>query len=101
MRTETLVLNRILKRAAALAVLGVALGMSPSLASAETMSQGKADRIVANFDLGKCKSIDVNIYRCPAIDKPVCTSDYTGSIQCIRSDRKGRIIVLGPTPGMQ
>jgi len=91
-------IKRISKRIIPLAVLGAALGTLTLPASAETAAEGKADRTIANFNLAKCESIDVNIYRCPAVDKPICTSDYAGSLQCIRTDKKGRVIVMGPAP---
>jgi hypothetical protein len=52
--------------------------------------------VLANFDLGQCQQMDTDIYKCPAVDKPVCHSSYSGSIECIRIGKNGSVYVAGP-----
>ena len=47
-----------------------------------------------NFDLDKCMPIEPNLYRCPAIDKPLCSVEYSRpDIQCVRIGPKGHVFV--------
>jgi hypothetical protein len=66
------------------------LGGCSSTAPSETASQ---KQVLANIDVLKCQTVDVNVYRCPAIDKPVCTPDYRGTLECIRIGKNGSIYV--------
>jgi hypothetical protein len=51
--------------------------------------------VVANFDLSKCQMIQQDLYKCPAIDKPVCNPNFVNSdIQCIRVDKNGSVEVM-------
>ena len=53
------------------------------------------DSVVMNFDLSKCQAIDQNLYRCPAIDKPVCNPEFANAdVQCVRVDKNGSVEVL-------
>jgi hypothetical protein len=47
-----------------------------------------------NFDLDKCLPIQPNLYRCPAIDKPLCTVEFARpDIECVRVGAKGHVFV--------
>jgi len=78
---------------AALAMLAVA-GCSSQ--TTETSAQVKAgDYAELNFDLGKCLPIEPNLYKCPAIDKPVCNPEFANAdVQCVRVDKNGSVEVL-------
>ncbi len=53
------------------------------------------ESIVMKFDLSKCQSIDQNLYKCPAIDKPVCNPEFANAdVQCVRVDKNGSVEVL-------
>lgn len=53
------------------------------------------ESVVANFDLSKCQVIQPNLYKCPAVDKPICNPDFANSdVQCIRVDKNGSVEVL-------
>lgn len=71
------------------AVSAIVLG-GCSTAPSETASQ---KQVLANIDVLKCQTVDVNVYRCPAIDKPVCTPDYRGTLECIRIGKNGGVYV--------
>jgi len=63
----------------------IAIGGS-SVAQAQTpSSSGKKRKIEMTFDLTKCEPQGPNLYKCPAIDKPVCTPDFNQpDVECIR-----------------
>jgi hypothetical protein len=47
-----------------------------------------------NFDLDKCLPIEPNLYRCPAVDKPLCTVEFSRpDIECVRIGAKGNVFV--------
>jgi hypothetical protein len=47
-----------------------------------------------NFDLDKCLPIQPNLYRCPAIDKPLCTVEFSRpDTECVRVGAKGHVFV--------
>ena len=57
----------------------------------------KAQKLELKFDLSKCEQIQPNLYKCPAIDKPICTIEYSQpGVECIRIGKKGSVFVMGP-----
>lgn len=47
-----------------------------------------------HFSLSKCQPIGSSLWKCPAVDKPICSPDYVGTdIQCVRIDRNGKVLV--------
>jgi len=75
---------------AIMAVLAIMLSGCSSTSPPETSSQ---KQLLANIDVLKCQTVDVNVYRCPAIDKPVCTPEYRGNLECIRIGKNGSVYV--------
>jgi hypothetical protein len=71
-------------------------------ASADSGASASRRKLVEmTFDLSKCHTITPNLYKCPAVDKPVCNPDYTpsaGAAECIKVGRRGNVYVSGPTP---
>ncbi|MGO9604457.1 MAG: hypothetical protein ACLQAT_13890 [Candidatus Binataceae bacterium] len=56
-----------------------------------------ANSVEMSFDLSKCEQQGPNLYKCPAIDKPVCTQDFSQpDVQCIRVGKKGNVFVTMP-----
>jgi hypothetical protein len=51
-----------------------------------------------SFDLSKCQQLEAGLFKCPAADRPICSSSYSGSqaTQCIRLGPKGSVFVAGP-----
>jgi len=48
----------------------------------------------ANFDLSKCEVLSENLYKCPAMDKPLCTPQYNrDDINCVRIGNKGSVFI--------
>lgn len=51
------------------------------------------EKVELHFDLAQCQPLDTNIYKCPAVDKPICSHDYNGSLDCVRIGAKGSVFV--------
>ena len=62
---------------------------------AETPAQQKAgDYVEMNFDLDKCLPIEPNLYKCPAIDKPLCTPQFARTdVECVHMGPKGAVFM--------
>ena len=90
MRTRKVVLSKI--RAAALAA---SLGMLAIWGcSSQSTEQAPAQPIAANFALEKCQQIEPNLFKCPAVDQPLCTPEYNRTdVNCVRVGPKGSVFV--------
>jgi len=77
---------------AAIAMLTFAgCSSQPNVTPAE---QKAGDYAEMNFDLDKCLPIEPNLYRCPAIDQPLCTVEFSRpDIECVRIGAKGHVFV--------
>jgi hypothetical protein len=77
---------------ASIALLTV-VGCSAQIA--ETPAQQKAgDYVEMNFDLDKCLPIEPNLYKCPAIDKPLCTPQFARTdVECVHMGPKGAVFM--------
>ena len=63
-------------------------------------SDAAGQSVELNFDLTKCQQVDQNMYKCPAIDKPICSPDYNPSgVECVRIGKKGSVFVMMPGGG--
>jgi len=82
-----------LLRGAAVAILAMGLSACASTtpAAAPTPAEERAE---LNFDLSKCEPMGANMYKCPAVDKPICSPDYTPtSLECVRIGKKGSVYI--------
>jgi len=60
-------------------------------------ADGTNQSVELNFDLTKCQALNQNMYKCPSIDKPICSPDYTPSgVECVRIGHKGSVFVMTP-----
>jgi len=86
-------LARIAGGVAVVALLAGAWGCSST--------QGPENQVELSFDFAKCQPLEANLYKCPAVDKPVCSPDYNGSAnaQCVRVGPKGSVFVMRPGVG--
>ena len=77
---------------AAVALLSLAgCSSQPNLPPAE---QRAGDYAELNFDLDKCLPLGGGLYRCPAVDKPICTTEFSRpNIECVRVGKKGKVFV--------
>ncbi|MGO9603194.1 MAG: hypothetical protein ACLQAT_07310 [Candidatus Binataceae bacterium] len=78
---------------AILAIVAGAVGCSSMGGS----SGNAATSLEMSFDVSQCQPQGPNLYKCPAIDKPICTPDFSQpDVQCIRIGRKGNLFVTTP-----
>jgi hypothetical protein len=74
--------------ASAIVILAAALGAAPIFGCASSSSTPDSSpsqkQVVANFDLSKCDSQGGGLYNCPAVEKPICDSHYSGDVECVK-----------------
>jgi hypothetical protein len=91
---------KVLARNAAAVLGGVALLTlfgSNACAQQSTESTEKSQKLELKFDLSKCEPMGPNLYKCPAIDKPICTEEFSQpDVVCIRVGKKGNVFVMRP-----
>lgn len=77
----------------AIVVLGLLAlgGCSTSEPSAAT--QAALAKTELHFDINTCQQIEPNLYKCPAVDKPICNPDYNGQAECVHIGPKGSVFV--------
>jgi hypothetical protein len=82
---------RIIPAAALAATLGMlALGGC----SSQDADKPPETPMMANFALDKCQQLEANLYKCPAIDQPLCTPEFNrGDVNCVRIGPKGSVFV--------
>jgi hypothetical protein len=78
----------------ATAALGLLLGGCSSSASAPPPEVAAMEKTELHFSLDQCERMsDANLYKCPAIDKPICNPDYNDQLNCVRVGRDGSVYV--------
>ena len=90
MRTRKVLMSKI--RAAALVT---SLGMlAIAGCSSQSTENAPAQPIAANFALEKCQQIEPNLFKCPAVDQPLCTPEYTRTdVNCVHIGPKGSVFI--------
>ncbi len=74
----------------ALWLLGLA-GCSSSTPAPESAAMKHTE---LTFNLDQCQQLNPGLYKCPAIDKPICSPDYNvPGIECVRIGKKGSVFV--------
>ncbi|HUA34890.1 MAG TPA: hypothetical protein VMA09_14875 [Candidatus Binataceae bacterium] len=83
-----------LRRAALVGVFAMLAGLAGCSTDTPPAPQTGDPVTQANFDLSKCQQLEANLYKCPAIDKPLCTPQFNRSdISCVRIGDKGSVFV--------
>jgi hypothetical protein len=82
--------------AAAGAILGLALLGLAGCASSNGANPSQPNLTGMKFNLKECQMLSPNLWKCPAVDEPLCNPDYSGQETCIRIGRKGSVFVAGP-----
>ena len=79
---------------AALAMLTLAGCSSQQQTEVTPAQKAAGDYAEMNFDINKCMPIEPNLFRCPAIDQPLCTTEFSRpDIQCVRIGPKGSVFL--------
>ncbi len=85
---------KITKRAiSAIAVLGLLALCGCSSSEPSPTQQAALAKTELHFDINACQQIDPGLYKCPAADKPICSPDYNGQAECVRTGPKGSVFV--------
>ncbi len=70
------------------------LGLAGCASSTPAPESAAANSTVMNFNLDTCQQLEPGLYKCPAIDKPICNPDYAGAnVQCVRIGKQGSVFV--------
>ncbi|MGA8792852.1 hypothetical protein [Candidatus Binatus sp.] len=98
MRTGKVVVSKIHQRGLRImpaAALAASLGMlALGGCSSQNAEQPPAQPMMANFQLDKCQVLGANLYKCPAIDQPLCTPEFTRTdINCVHIGPKGSVFI--------
>ncbi|HVA82477.1 MAG TPA: hypothetical protein VNF29_16225 [Candidatus Binataceae bacterium] len=69
--------------------------------NAPTPATAALNNTELSFNLAQCAPVGAHIYKCPAVDKPICDSDYVDAnyLQCVHLGKKGSVFVTGTGPG--
>jgi uncharacterized protein YceK len=82
---------KLVTMAGALAMLALA-GCSTATPPAQPTTGSPVTQ--ANFDLSKCEVIEANLYKCPAVDTPLCTPQFNrDDINCVHIGNKGSVFI--------
>src|ERR1700685_1325469 len=91
MRTRKVVVSKI--RAAGLRIVpapALATMLALGGCSSQDATPPPANPIQVNFALDKCQPLEANLYKCPAIDQPLCTPEFTrADINCVHIGPNG------------
>ena len=98
MHTRKLVSSKIRERRLRMipaAALAASLGMLAfGGCSSQNADVPPANPIAVNFALDKCQQLEPNLYKCPAVDQPICTPEFNRTaVNCVRIGPKGSIFV--------
>ena len=98
MHTRKLVSSKIRERRLRM-IPAAALAASLGMLALDGCSSQDADKppetpMMANFALDKCQQLEANLYKCPAVDQPLCTPEFTRTaINCVRIGPKGSVFI--------
>ena len=98
MRTRKVVVSKIREqrlRIIPAAALAASLGMlALGGCSSQSASQPTETPMQVNFALEKCEQLQPNLYKCPAVDQPMCTPEFVRTdVNCVRNGPKGSVFV--------
>jgi hypothetical protein len=98
MRTRKVVISKIGERRMRIipaAALAASLGMlALGGCSSQDADKPPENPIAVNFALDKCQQLEPNLYKCPAVDQPICTPQFNRTaVNCVRIGPKGSVFV--------
>lgn len=98
MRTQKIVVSKIRERGLRIipaAALAASLGiLAIGGCSSQNADQTAEKPMAVNFALEKCQQIEPNLYKCPAVDQPMCTPEFNRTdVNCVRIGPKGSVFV--------
>ena len=70
------------------------LGLTGCSASTPAPDSAALKHTELTFNINQCQQLSPGLFKCPAIDKPICNPDYTGTpVECIRIGKSGSLFV--------
>ena len=83
------------RNAIAVGLVSMLWALSLAGCSASQPESAALKRTELTFDINKCQQMGAGgLYKCPAMDKPICSPDYTGSeVECLKINKSGTVIV--------
>jgi len=81
----------------AISVVGLLALGGCSSSEPSAAQQAALAKTELHFDLNKCQDLGAGLYKCPASDKPICSPDYNGQVECVRTGPKGSVFVQSPS----
>ena len=64
--------------------------MSACSSQPESAQTAAANQIAMKFDLGQCQQLEPSLFKCPAVDKPLCDPGYNkNDVICVKVDKTG------------
>jgi hypothetical protein len=98
MRTRKVVISNIGERKMRIvsaAALAASLGMlALGGCSSQNADVPPEQPMAVNFALEKCQQLEANLYKCPAVDQPMCTPEFNRTdVNCVRIGPKGSVFV--------
>jgi hypothetical protein len=98
MRTRKVVISNIGERRMRIvsaAALAASLGMlALGGCSSQNADVPPEQPMAVNFALEKCQQLEANLYKCPAVDQPMCTPEFNRTdVNCVRIGPKGSVFV--------
>jgi predicted component of type VI protein secretion system len=78
-------------------VLLVTLAACSSSPPPSLSQQAALAKTEMHFDLKACQDLGGGLYKCPAVDRPICNPDYKGQAECVRIGAKGGVFVETPS----
>lgn len=92
-------ISRCITSVAAAAAVLVMLALAGCSSSPPPPGMKKLEKVELRFSVDQCQPIGADIFKCPAIDRPICNPDYNGEIDCVRIGPKGSVFIesaIGP-----
>ncbi|MDO8433759.1 MAG: hypothetical protein Q7S58_15255 [Candidatus Binatus sp.] len=87
-------------RAGVIAVSLAMLAMAGCASENATEPPAGEKPVAVNFALEKCQLLSPNLYKCPAVDQPICTPEFQRTdVSCVRIGPKGSVFVMRPGLG--
>jgi hypothetical protein len=70
------------------------LGLAACASTTPAPASAGLNRTELSFNINKCDQLGAGLYKCPAIDKPICNPDYVGTpVECLHTDKNGKITI--------
>ena len=67
--------------------------MSACSSQPESAQTAAANQVAMKFDLSQCQQLEPSLFKCPAVDKPICDPGYNkNQVVCVKVDKSGVLI---------